>query len=42
MKKVFVLTIISVLLTLAALWFYRWFMGFVFAADAGWLRFFVR
>lgn len=42
MRKAILLTALSVLLTILALLLYRWVIGYVFGAELGWLRFFVR
>lgn len=42
MRKAILLTALSVLITVLAIVMYRWLIGYVFGADAGWLRFFVR
>ena len=42
MKKAIILTVISVLLTVLSFLLYRWLIGYVFGARAGWLGYFVR
>ncbi len=41
MKKVIALVILSIVLTVFALFVYRWMFGFVFGGETGWLKFFL-